>query len=466
MNQVDVLVIGGGPGGTPAAMALASGGRRVLLVEKGTGLGGTCLFEGCIPSKILRESAYRLQAIRDAATFGLRLPAGDIAIDWRTIMQRKAIILHRRTQGALQHARQIPTLTVQFGTATLLGPRRARIVPPEGAPFDIAFSQAIVATGSVPNKIPVPGSDLPMVITSEQLLDIANLPQRLTVIGAGPIGVEMAQIFAAFGSTVTLLEAGPRILAPVDEELAIALEGHIRAQGIALECGVRIVGISHRDEGACIDYRDAGGVARAVPADYVLEAAGRSPNVADLGLEQTAVRVDHHGVKVGSTLETNEPGIYAVGDVLGHPMFAHWSTAQGLAVAGHLLDRPTRFPVPAHNSAVIFSMPEIGLAGLTEQEARTAGFDVAVARYSYRTDARAQVSGQGDGILKLVYDRTSRAVLGVHILVEGAASLLGEAALAVAAQARVETLAATIHPHPTLSEAIGSAAREAANSGR
>ena len=363
MIWVDVLVIGGGPGGTPAAMALASGGRRVLLVEKGTGLGGTCLFEGCIPSKILRESAQRLQAIRGAATFGLRLPAGEIGVDWRTIMQRKAAILNCRTQGALQHAREIPTLTVQFGTAALLGPRRARVAPREGAPFDVAFSQAIIATGSVPDKVPIPGSDLPMVMTSERLLDIACLPKRLTVIGAGPIGVEMAQIFAAFGSTVTLLEAGSRILAPVDEELATTLEGHIRGQGITLECGARILGISRTGDGVRVDYRDAGGIARAASADYVLEAAGRSPNVDGLGLERTAVRVDHHGVKVGDALETDEPGIYAVGDVLGHPMFAHWSTAQGLALAGHLLGRPTRFPAPARNTAVIFSMPELGVAG-------------------------------------------------------------------------------------------------------
>ena len=384
MKKFDVLVIGGGPGGTPAAMAIASGGRRVILVEKGAGLGGTCLFEGCIPSKILHESAQRLQAIKRAKEFGLDIPAGDIKIDWNAIMARKAMILKRRSEGALQHARHIPSLTVQFGSATLLGPRQARIIPHNGEPEDIEFTNAIIATGSVPKLLPIKGIDLPQVITSEQLLEIERLPKRLVVIGAGPIGVEMAQIFAAFGSGVTLIEAGPRILAPVDEEIAIALQTHIQRQGIVLELSAQVLGISNNGNGVGVQYRDAAGVQHEADAECVLESTGRSPNVDRLGLEHTAVRFDHHGVKVDAKLETDEPGIFAVGDVVGHPMFAHWATAQALALAGHLLGRPTRFPEPANNSAVIFSTPEVGIAGLTESEARAAGHEVAIAHYDVR----------------------------------------------------------------------------------
>ena len=466
MTKVEILVIGGGPGGTPAALALASAGRRVLLVEKGAGLGGTCLFEGCIPSKILHESAQRLQAIRRANEFGLRVPAGEIEVDWDAIMRRKATILQHRSQGALQRARHIPTLTVRFGSAALLGPRQARIVPHDGEAEDIEFDRAIIATGSVPSLLPITGIDLPQVVTSEQLLEIDRLPKRLVVIGAGPIGVEMAQIFAAFGSEITLLEAGPRILAPVDEEIAIALQDHIQRQGIALELGAQVLGIHANCDSVRVQYRDATGAERNANAETVLEATGRHPNVEGLGLEHTGVRFDRHGVKVDDKLETGEPGIYAVGDVVGHPMFAHWATAEALALARHMLDRPTRYPTPAINSAVIFSTPEVGIAGLTESEARAAGHDIGIARYDFRADARAQVSGHPEGLLKLVYDKTGRAVLGVHILAEGAATLLGEGALAVGSKIPLEAMAAAIHPHPTLSESMGMAAREAIASSR
>jgi dihydrolipoamide dehydrogenase len=209
-----------------------------------------------------------------------------------------------------------------------------------------------------------------------------------------------------------------------------------------------------------VHYLDAAGARHDAQAELVLEATGRRPNVDGLGLERTRVRHDHHGVKVDAKLETDEPGIFAIGDVVGQPMFAHWATAQALALARHLVGRPSRFPEPASNSAVIFSAPEVGIAGLTESAARAAGHEVGVARYDFRADARAQVSGHAEGMLKLVYDQGSRAVLGVHILAEGAASLLGEGALAVRSGVTVEALAAAIHPHPTLSESMGAAARQ------
>jgi dihydrolipoamide dehydrogenase len=465
VTKFDVLVIGGGPGGTPAAMALASAGRRVLLVKKGAGLGGTCLFEGCIPSKILRESARRLQAIGRAQDFGLHIPAGEVGVDWSGIMRRKAAILRGRAESALQRARQIPALTVRFGSAALLGARRARVTARDGAPEDVEFGNAIIATGSAPNLLPVPGVDLPQVLTSEQILEIDRVPPRLVAIGAGPIGVELAQVFAAFGSRVTLIEAGPRILAPVDEDIALELQEYVRRQGVALELGAQVAAIARDGDAVQVQYRDAAGAPHAAGAELVLEATGRSPNVAGLGLEHTRVRHDRHGIKVDATLQTDEPGIYAVGDVVGHPMFAHWATAQALALAAHLAGRAARFPAPAVNTAVIFSTPEVGIAGLTESEARAAGHEVGVARYDYRADARAQVSGHAEGLLKIVYDRSSRAVLGVHVLVEDAESLLGEGALAVSARIPVEALAAAIHPHPTLSESFGTAARDALAAG-
>ena len=459
MKKFDVLVIGGGPGGTPAALALAAGGRRVLLVERGPGLGGTCLFEGCIPSKILHESARRLIAIRSASQFGVRIGDCQPVIDWAAIMARKTAILQHRSMAAMEQAKKIETLTVQFGVARLLGARSARVTPASGDAFDVEFDKAIIATGSQPNRLALHGADLPRVITSDEVFDLRQLPQTLVVIGGGPVGVEMAQIFAALGSRVTLLHGGERILAPVDAEIAQVLQDYMRRQGIAVELGAKVSRICHSGDGAFVRYHDNLEVDREVYGEYILEVVGRRANVDELGLEKTGVRFDRNGIRVNGQLETDEPGIYAVGDVIGRPMFAHWASAQAQALAASLLGKPTRFPTPALNTAVIFSMPEIGIGGLTEVEARAAGHDVGIARHDLSTDARSQIIGKAEGTLKLVYDRTTRVLLGVHMLADGAGASMGEVALALGAGVSVDTLALSIHPHPTLSESFGLAAR-------
>jgi len=458
--KFDVLVIGGGPGGTPAALALAQAGRRVMLVEAGRGLGGTCLFEGCIPSKIFRDVAARRRATARAADFGLRgRGTGAFEIDWRAVQARRHRIISARAEGALQRARRLPSLEVAFGRARLTGPLTATIDAPD-ARREVNFEHAILATGSVPSRLPIPGANLPGVLTSETLIDIETIPESLALIGGGPIGIEMAQIFASLGSQVTVLEVAPRILLPVDEILAGRLKRRLEADCIAVHTGVEVTSIEDRPQQRRVCYK-LGNEVRQVDAAVVAIVAGREPNIAGLGLENTAVRRDRHGVKVDALLQTDATGIYATGDLVGHPMFAHWATAQALAVATHLLGRPAAYPRPETNSAVIFSFPEVGMAGLTEAAARAAGLDVAVAEYDYRGDARAQISGDADGLLRIVYQKTDRRIVGVHALIEGAADLMGEAAVAIASRLTLPQLANTIHPHPTLSEAFVGAARDA-----
>ena len=462
-DEVDVLVIGGGPGGTPAALALAQAGRRVLLVEAGQGLGGTCLFEGCIPSKIYREVAARRGEISDAAQFGLRLAASSspAAVDWDAVQARRHRILAQRAQGALAKAKALAGLQIVFGRARLTGPRSA-MIDADGASHAVRFGRAILATGSVPVRPPIPGVGLPGVLDSKGLLEVPAIPRSLTLIGAGPVGVEMAQIFARLGSQVTLLQGGARILAPVDSVLAELLARRIEGDGITLRTGVRVESIEAKAQGGGLRVRyTLEGRADHAQSEIVAVVAGRQPNVEGLGLESTSVRHGRHGLEVDATLQTGEPGIYATGDLVGQPMFAHWATAQALAVARHMLGHEAPFPRPEHNSAVIFSFPEIGMAGLTEEAAHGAGLDVAVAEYDYQGDARAQIGAEAFGRLRVVYERASRRIVGMHALVEGAADLMGEAALAVRHGLRIDDLAAAIHPHPTLTEAFGLAARAA-----
>ncbi|APZ44000.1 dihydrolipoyl dehydrogenase family protein [Acidihalobacter ferrooxydans] len=453
-TSYDVLIIGGGPGGTPAAMALAQAGKRVLLVEAGHGLGGTCLFEGCIPSKIFRETAAKRRELASLGDFGLPLPQTEgMSVNWSAVQTRKHHILSGRAQGALAKARSLPGLDVVFGRARLTAPRSA-VIETGGERREVAFANALLATGSVASPLPIPGADLPGVLDSTGLIEIGFVPKSLALIGGGPIGVEMAQIFAMLGSQVTVLEAGPRILGPVDGVLAGLLSERLRGEGITVETGVSVQAIEGEGQQHTVRYAHEGQV-HTVEAQVVAIVAGRHPNVDGLGLETTAVQHDRHGVKVDATLQTDEPGIYATGDLVGNPMFAHWATAQSLAVARHLLGAPAAFPNPAHNSAVIFSYPELGMAGLTEDAAHAAGLEVAVAEYDYRIDARAQISGDAFGRLRLVYRKDDRRIVGVHALVEGAADLMGEAALIVRHGLTLEQVGAAIHPHPTLTEAFG-----------
>lgn len=459
-KHYDVLVVGGGPGGTPAAMALARAGKKVLLVEAGAGLGGTCLFEGCIPSKILRETAQRLRDIAMAAEFGVDLPGALVNLNWRKVQARKRAILQQRSAAAIHKAGQFSTLQLLFGQARLRGPRKAVIKSFDGDSLEISFEQCILATGSTPNALSVPGADSPQVYSSDRILDIDSVPEHLAVIGGGPIGVELAQIFHFLGAQVTLMELGPRILGDVDEELARALQQHLIEQGVNLQLGCRVKDISSRERSVLVRYETEDGSGQ-VLATAVLAATGRSPRVQGLGLEHTAVKVNHHGVEVDEVLQTAEPGIYAVGDVLGQPMFAHWATAQCLALARHLLGLPGPFPKREHNTATIFSSPELAMAGLTEDQCVKAGLDVGVARYDFARDARAQIGGHDAGLLKIVYERSSRRVVGIHALVEGAADLMGEAALLVRAGLPLEAIAGAIHPHPTLTESFVMAVRAA-----
>jgi dihydrolipoamide dehydrogenase len=458
-SHYDVLIIGGGPGGTPTAMALASAGKQVLLVESGDGLGGTCLFEGCIPSKIMRESARRLRELREAADFGLCLPTQDVRLDWSVIQGRKRTILQRRSQAAKAHLQQFPSLNFLHGSAQLLGPRQAQINLADGKSKQVDFEHAIIATGSVPFLPPVHGIDHPCVLDNQSILAIDHVPDDLTIIGAGPIGVELAQIFHTFGTKVTMLEAAPGILGPVDQELAGQLRRRMEADGIEVHTDCHVSAINHSDQNVFVEFTPAGQDQQQHFTDNVLVAVGRRPNITGLGIENTAVEHDAHGIKVDATLQTAEPGIYAVGDVIGQPMFAHWATAQGLALARHLLGQPVPFPDRATNTAVIFSEPELAMAGLTETQAVAAGLDIGVARYDFKQDARAQIAGRDSGLLKIVFDKSSQKVVGVHALVEGAGDLMGEAALLVKAGLPIQAIAGAIHPHPTLTESYVQAIR-------
>ena len=376
-------------------------------------------------------------------------------------MQRKRRILQQRGEGARHKAAQIPTLDLRFGEAVLTSARSADITLRDGGAESFTFSQAIIATGSTPTRPSIRGIEHNCVLDSESILDIDHIPQKLVIIGGGPIGVELGQMLNTFGSEVCILEASENILRPVDTALALKLQALMVADGIEILSGISAVEIVHTGKGAFVNFKDSQGLPQHRITEKVLLVTGRHPNVEGLGLENTAIKHDPHGIEVDAQLQTGEAGIFALGDVIGNPMFAHWATAQGLALARHMLGQPVVFPGEETNTAVIFSEPELAMAGMTEHQAKAAGIDFDVARYDYRQDARAQIQGRACGLLKILYERSSHKIIGVHALVEGADDIMGEAALLVKAGLPIELLAAAIHPHPTLTESFALAARAA-----
>ncbi len=459
--SADTLVVGAGPGGLAAAMELARGGQRVVLVEAGQGLGGGSLFEGCVPASLLCETAHRLRDIHRAPALGIEIPGPWIRLDpWRS----QAHVQETLLQIAADNLRAAQALGIQvvFGQARLRDAHNAEIARREGGQSQVQFSRAILATGSHPVRPPLHGIDLPQVLTADEVPAMTCLPRHLSIIGGGPAGVEMAQVFRAFDCDVTLIEGDPRLLPRMDEELVLMLTQHLINEGIELILGAHVKTLCHTGgDGLFVQYDAADGGCEQVYADRVLLATGRRPRLDGLGLEDLGVQYDARGVHVDQTLQTSLPGLYAVGDLSGPPMLANWAAAQGRALADHLLGRPARFPDLRANAAAVFSRPALAVAGQSESEAKAAGHRVGCLRQPMQSNLRARIAGQRDGRLKLIYDLDDRRLLGVQMLADGADDVIGEAALAIAGGLTLDDLANTLHPNPSLGEALTEAARAA-----
>jgi dihydrolipoamide dehydrogenase len=462
-DHYDVLVIGGGPGGTPAAMQLASGGKKVLLVEKSGKPGGACLFVGCIPSKIIKHAADEHAAVRRKA------PAGpeDRNAAWKEIRATMARILSSRSGAALQRLGRTPGLTFAAGTARFLSRDRVEIAENNGAKRTCTFAQAIISTGSMPVIPPFKGKGANQVLTTETLFAQDALPGSLVIIGGGPIGIEMAQMLTKLNVKCTVIEMLDAVLkGMVEPEFADRLSQNLRESNIDVHAGAMVREIERSDGEFSTSFTDNRGSMMTVRSQQVLVAAGRRPDVKDLDLEAAGIEASKHGIAVNEYLETNVKGVYATGDVVPGPKFAHTATYEALIAAANIEQGNSRKADYSKNSWVLFSDPEIASVGYTEAEALAQGREITTGSYNYEVDAAAQISGDTAGLLKFIADRRTQQIIGVHVFRRGAASIIGEGALIVSGELTLMDVARAIHPHPTLTEAFGLLAMEMLAKGR
>jgi dihydrolipoamide dehydrogenase len=448
-RDVDVVVVGGGPGGYSAAFRCAELGLETVVVDDGDRLGGACLYEGCIPSKALLHVAALIGDAERAREIGVDFGEPRISVDALAKWKSERVI--GKLARGLASVAKSKRVDVIGGRAVFEGPREVRVEGDE--PQRLRFTHGIIATGSRPSQIPDLAVESDRVMDSTAALALADVPERLLVIGGGYIGLELGQVYAALGSRVTLVEMTDGLLPGVDRDLVQPLARRCEKLFAKIHLGTRLEGLRALSD--AVEARYAGTVDT---FDRVLVAVGRRAATEGLGLEGTGVQVDDRGViAVDEYLRTADPHLYAVGDVTGEPMLAHRAMRQGKVVAEVIAGRPAAFDHVAV-PAVVFTDPEVAWCGLAEGEARRTGRPVKVARFQWVASGRAVTLGRSDGLTKLVADAESGRLLGVGIVGPGAGELIAEGVLAVESALTAEDVAATIHAHPTLSETLMEAA--------
>jgi dihydrolipoamide dehydrogenase len=453
-QEVEVAVIGAGPGGYVAAIRAADLGKEVLLIEERERLGGVCLIEGCIPSKALINAIELLDAARDAKQFGMTF--SDLKLDPKALRRWADSVVAGLTGG-------IDALLKRRGVEVVHG--RARFdsnhsLAIEGAELSgVDFRHCIVATGSRINELPAAYQE--PVWTSADALLLPSVPERLLVVGGGYIGLELGLVYAGLGSKITVVEFTPSLLPGADEDLVNVVVKHCQRKFESIMTGSKVVEVEHSSAGFVVSVEHEGQVKKH-EFDQVLVAVGRKPNSENLGLEQTKIKPNDHGrIDVTEECRTVEPNIYAIGDVAPGPMLAHKASREAKVAAEVIAQHRSAFDNRAI-PAVVFTDPELAWAGLTEREAKQQDIPVNIGRFPLSALGRARTLGRTDGLVKILSDPQSGHVLGVGMVGPHASDLIAEATLALEMGATLEDLMVTIHPHPTLSEAILEAAEVAA----
>ncbi|MFD1955815.1 dihydrolipoyl dehydrogenase [Paenibacillus thailandensis] len=462
--EVDVAVLGGGPGGYTAAIRAAQAGKSVAIVEMDK-LGGTCLHRGCIPSKSLLRSAEVYATLLNASAYGIDVREGAVSLQFGSVQQRKDRTVEQLYRGLHtlmnKHGIQIINGKGRVIGPSIFSPRSGSLAVelPDGEMESVVSANLIIATGSRPRSLPGIVPDGRQILTSDDALRMEKLPESILIVGGGVIGVEWASLLHDFGVQVTVVEAGARLLPGEDTEVSAELAKSFRKRGIRVLTSVQL-----QTEELAIDPQGEVSISAVTPegnvrlsAAQMLLSVGRLANIEGIGLENTDIRTSGGYIQVNEFGQTSEPHIYAIGDVVGGVQLAHAAAHEGLIAVDHLIGGA---PEPLAHHLVprcIYSRPEIASFGLTEEGALAKGYDVKVGKIPFQAIGKAIVSGHPEGFVKVLADRKTNDILGIHMIGGHATDMIAEGALASLLDATPWEVGQLVHPHPTLSEALGEA---------
>lgn len=440
---VDCVVIGGGPGGYPAAIRLAQNGKKVILIEANQ-IGGTCLNRGCIPTKAYVSDAHVYHMVKEASQWGVM--AKEVSFDWKAMKKRKDDVV-QKLRSSLTGIIRSYGIEILQGYASFINPTTVQVVYQENVIAEIEAASFIVATGSECKELLAYPFDSQFIHSSTSLLDIEEVPKSLLVVGGGVIGCEFASIFAEFGTQVHIVEALDRILPMECVNVSKALSKAFKDRGIEITTGVSVQ--SMKKENGGIQATLASG--KSYSYSCALICVGRSLNSSSIGLDKAQVAVEKGAIVVDEHMKTSSSRIWAIGDVTGKTMYAHAATHQGMIAADNILGHPTRMKYEAV-PGVIFTTPEIGSVGLSLEEAKKRGFDASLGSYPLQGLGKAQAALQGSGFAQIVVENKTGRILGAQIVGSDAELLIAEMTMAIENELTIECVGETIHAHPTLSE--------------
>ncbi|WP_107725355.1 dihydrolipoyl dehydrogenase [Desmospora activa] len=462
-ENVDLVVLGAGPGGYVAAIRAAQAGLKTVLVEKAKA-GGVCLHKGCIPSKSMLRSAELYQQMKNSEDYGIL--TSDVQLEMASVQQRKNRIVTQLFNG-VQQLLEKNGVTVVEGTGRILGPSifspqagTISVEKADGSENDMFVPQhVIIATGSRPRSLPGLNVDGKAVMFSDHALEMKSLPKSIVIIGGGVIGIEWASMLNDFGVDVTVVEFADRILPFEDADVSKEMTRLLQKRDVKILTGAKLLSETVQVEEAGVRLQlEQEGEIRSLESERMLVSVGRQPNTEDIGLHNTSIQVEKGFIQVNAKMQTAESHIYAIGDVIGGYQLAHVASHEGILAVDHILGRAVHPLDPTIVPRCTYSRPEIGSIGLSEAEAVEKGYNIKTARFPFRGVGKSLVSGEADGFIKVVADQDHDDLLGVHIIGPHATELISEAGLAKVLDATPWEISQAIHPHPTLSEVYGEVA--------